>query len=205
MVKRCLLLTVASQFLVAHAIAAEAPNPDPPPKWQYHVALPVAVGTGGFHDDSGTTRGLWWRVRALVLASPPRPVTKHGDELGDYGVGPYLDFGAFPVGPEREYAVGAGLNGALWLGDSFAFVPAVGWYRQALDAGASEHGLSLGFGIGGMRYDDLGIAALQWGIRVDARYGLGRRHERSWLVGGELDSLFLGLIPLAAYIYWAGD
>ncbi|HEY6723374.1 MAG TPA: hypothetical protein VI197_05055 [Polyangiaceae bacterium] len=165
----------------------------------------MSVGTGGFHDDTGYTRGTWWRVRGLVLASPPRPIHRHGAELGDFGVGPYLDFGAFPVGSQREYAVGAGLNGALWLGDSFAFIPAVGWYRQALGAGASEHGLNLGFALGGMHYDEWGIAALQWGIRVEARYGLGSRHERSWLVGGELDSLVLGIIPLAAYIYWAGD
>jgi hypothetical protein len=178
--------------------------------WKYHFGLPFAFGGGSFYQRTGHTTGGWWRVRAMLLVSPPReattPAVLHADgRPGDFGVGPYFDVGAFPVNPSREYAVGAGINAAFWLSEHAVLAPNLGWYRQTLNAHSIEQGVTLGLLFGRMCYEDWGSYLFPWGVRAETRFGFGPRHERSWLGGFEFESLFPPLLTAGVLFFLATD
>jgi hypothetical protein len=98
---------------------------------------------------------------------------------------------------------GAGAT-AIWaITRGFGVIPSVGWYSQEYPGNKTEHGVAAGFFVGAIQ-DAFGPLPLPIGVRIESRTGFGDQSERSFLLGGEVDSVIGAAIPVVI-IVWAGS
>lgn len=185
----------------------QAANPvmqGPPPfqpfsEWRWRLGLPFSFGHGVYSTDRGDSNGLWFGLRAQALVERVRvleePPYQEPRLHYDWGFGLYADVSRHPILGKKRTAWGAGLIGLRRLKKNLLLMPSLGLYRQDFDDGKNL-GVAASLFVGALAdtWEPLG---LPFGVRVDFRYGLGNHHERTFLVGGQLDATFGVLAPVA--------
>lgn len=158
--------------------AGEAPAaPEPQAVTHFNVSA-IALGVGA-HDARGWSGGGQVGLRPeLIFGRSTRE---------SLGFGPFLEATAHLASRGVEGLFGGGLSLQVPLGRANAVVPSVGGYATWCEELGVQPGVSAGVFLGARQFNAATRWDGSWGLRLDARYGLGSAREIFLSLGVQVD------------------